>query len=108
MLKEIILKHGHIDLDELTGHYEVFDLDGEFICEGVKDKDMSIAELLDFLKMGLEKYVGVLEIKSAVWHVVKRNNKYYGGSVFNVGFRSETKGYETLEELYDFLEMGAE
>jgi hypothetical protein len=48
-MKEILLDDGHIEIDEMTGHYEVFDLDGDFVEEGVKDTYMSDDELLEYL-----------------------------------------------------------
>jgi hypothetical protein len=49
-MKEYLLKNGHLEIDEITGHYEVFNLDGDFIFEGVKDINMTDGELLEYLE----------------------------------------------------------
>jgi hypothetical protein len=49
-MKEILLKNGHIEIDEMTGHYELFNLDGDFVEEGTKDTYMTNDELLEYLK----------------------------------------------------------
>lgn len=46
---EVLLTNGALEIDETTGHYNVYDLNGDFVSEGVKNKYMSLNELLDFL-----------------------------------------------------------
>ena len=53
------------------------------------------------------KFIGYLETKHDYYNVVKYYGRYYVVSIANIGIISvDTKGFKTLESLYNYIMEG--